>query len=143
MHVSPAVDEGVDTHSHHMFTPNIALETSSHSRNNNIGRMMQCAAVYTSRRLSAMSGSSRKCMRLQGSKMVWWEFYTLPPHSYAEYWGRFTLGARAARHHTRPIERRKTGGRERWLHECRSDWHGGDHTSPADAATPLVNPQDP
>jgi len=44
---------------------------------------------------------------------------------------------------TRPIERRKAGGRERWLHECRSDWHGGDHTSPADAATPLVNPQDP
>jgi len=94
-----------------MFTPNIALETSSHLRNNNIGRMMQCAAVYTSRRLSAMSGSSRKCMRLQGSKMVWWEFYTLPPHSYAEYWGRFTLGARAARHH--PADRAAQSGRQR------------------------------
>ena len=73
------------THSHHIFTPNIALETSSHLRNNNIGRMMQCAAVYTSRRLSAMSGSTRKCMRLRGSNMVWREFYTLPPHVYAEY----------------------------------------------------------
>ena len=49
------------THPHHtftpiVFTPIIALETTSHSRNNNIGRMMQCAAVYTSRRLSAISG---------------------------------------------------------------------------------------
>ena len=35
--------------------------------------------------LSAMSGSSRKCMRLRGSKMVWRGFYTLPPHIYAEY----------------------------------------------------------
>jgi len=34
-----------------------------------------------------MSGSSRKCMRLRGSKMVWREFYTLPPHIYAEYCG--------------------------------------------------------
>jgi len=36
----------------------IALETSSHLRNNNIGRMTQCAAVGvdTSRRLSAISG---------------------------------------------------------------------------------------
>jgi len=34
----------------------IALETSSHLRNNNNGRMTQCAAVDTSRRLSAMSG---------------------------------------------------------------------------------------
>ena len=46
MHVSPAVDEGVDTHSHHMCTPNIALETSSHSRNNNIGRMMQKSELH-------------------------------------------------------------------------------------------------
>ena len=41
--------------------------------------------ISTSRRLSAMSGSSRKCMRLRGSKMVWREFCTLPPHVYAEY----------------------------------------------------------
>jgi len=47
---------GNSTHSHHMFTPIIALETSSHLRNNNNGRMMQCAAEYTSWRLSAISG---------------------------------------------------------------------------------------
>ena len=47
----------------------------------------QCAAVYTSRRLSTMSGSTRKCMRLHGSN-VWVTFYTLPPHIYAEYCGR-------------------------------------------------------
>ena len=54
---------------------------------------MQCAAVLyfseyisTSRRLSAsMSGCTRKCMRLHGSKEVWVTFYTLPPHVYAEY----------------------------------------------------------
>ena len=34
----------------------IALETSSHLRNNDYGRMAQCAAEYTSRRLSAISG---------------------------------------------------------------------------------------
>ena len=33
------------THSHHIFTPTIALETSSHLRNNNNGRMTQCAVV--------------------------------------------------------------------------------------------------
>ena len=30
-----------------MLTPIIALETSSHLRNNNNGRMAQCAAEYT------------------------------------------------------------------------------------------------
>ena len=33
-----------------------------------------------------VSGSNtRKCMHLRGSKVVWREFYTLPPHIYADY----------------------------------------------------------
>ena len=58
---------------------------------------------------------------------------------------RFTLGARAARHH--PADRAAQNGRqramdarvpleERWMHECRSNWHGGDHTVVDAASTP-------
>ena len=52
------------THCHHMFTPIIALETSSHLRGtNNIGRMMRCAAYYNVTR----RGDSAPCPSLLAS----------------------------------------------------------------------------
>ena len=146
MHVSPAVDEGVDAASTTRKTPTRSPSTIHPRRESGSTSPGRSSGAKRGRQRAMAARVPLKLARGQPHLTGGCSHATCQPaRPLLDLPPRFTLGARAARHH--PADQAAQNGRqramdarvplkERLMHECRSNWHGGDHTVVDAASTP-------